>query len=705
MRNSLSLLEKLSQTGKKAILATASIIAGCGTLPPQPQNPAEICTPNAQRACLDDTHLAVWDSCWNKTIEPCEAGEICQNKKCIQPRQLPLGTIPQENTIYLPQNNLQTITQNTLTFKNTPGAKPGSILFGNDRNGLPYLRKITTFTNNGTYTTTQTSQASLTEAFETGDFRFNEKVHFANPNHKDVGSEYNFIILKNGIAEIGGSVEWNFSPDIDGEIKIKNGKLEKFRLTLEGELDLDAKFYADIEGLLTTAKEIALGSIKSPPIVFPPVYIQPNLIFFAGVEVSSDSSGSAYFSAHEKIKVNVSVKRENNLWSVPSTASASSLEKIIEFEIPSSAGITGYIKEELSFELYDFAGPTISLREFLDLSSELNSRTPELDVDWALRLGLDGTAGIRTEVLGLTLIDKELSLPFQLSKVLASGTYVISTCVPNYSERCNGSSVLSYDSCGRFEFTKTNCVGNTPYCLDIYFFDINSGTNTESTKCVECLSDNHCSTSESCIENKCTPKAPATPVCTPYGYEQCFDNNVWWFDTCEDSQTLIENCQGDTPVCININPKEAECIPNETNTTFLTDARIHTSDCTDSGYTTASTFFDHFGYAHNLCIRKKVFREQMPHISNVFFQNASISPLCPNYSDSPSGNGQFRINSDGEFFMLCVEKQARNYGNMGVTDLKIRSTCEPGWEQSGHQANINGTPLVLCKKQATITRP
>lgn len=468
--------------------------------------------------------------------EDCEERNFCNtNNEC----QLREGTITKENTINIPNTNVLDISEDTITLENSEGLQVGSIIYGNDSQGLPYLRIIDGLEIGGGQTIVQTQQASLTDAFEHGDFSFSERVNFS-PQTETLRLQprKNFILIQNSGLEIGGSMEWDFNPDIDGDIKIRFGRLKKFELNISGNLEINSEFYANINEAFTESREISLGSFHSPPIVFPPIYIQPELSLFAGVEASSDSAGTLYLSSNQILNVGVTIRRENGLWSVDPNASASILETLVEFEVPGEVNLKGYVKSELSFELFNIIGPTVALRPYLDLNSGLNNQTPELDVDWDLYLGMNGTAGIRAEIFDITLLDKEFNLSFDLSTLLAQGTYVLNECGPQDHKRCFSDDVHSYDSCGNREDMLENCRDNTPYCKNIGLTD---------AECVECTTNNHCDTSETCSNSNCVGDS-----CEPFDHTACNNGDVWWFDSCGDATELRKQCSFGRPYCADV---------------------------------------------------------------------------------------------------------------------------------------------------------
>lgn len=122
----------------------------------------------------------------------------------------------------------------------------------------------------------------------------------------------------------------------------------------------------------------------------------------------------------------------------------------------------------------------------------------------------------------------------------------------------NGSDIYYFDSCGDLEDKKTDC--NAMGCPT-------NGTSCCSTICgsKECGSYNgcNCGTCTGC-ESKCVNN-----ICQPESqdYYQCHNGDVWWFDSCDDPQSIKTDC-GSCGLCSN-----SSCTPNCSSSSCLA------SDC------------------------------------------------------------------------------------------------------------------------------
>jgi hypothetical protein len=371
----------------------------------------------------------------------CEISEFCEEYSCEPAVFEPIG-----NFINVSQENFKEISEDSISLLDGKGIEPGVILIGEDNQGLPFLRRVESVEVSWPSTVIHTSQASLTEAYEHANFSFGDKVIFPEQAKAiDYKITQGFNLINHGGLEIGGSVDFDFSPIIDGGISIRNRRLDRFEMNISGNLEIDLELYANINGQSEFSNEIPIGSFLGPPIVGPGIYIQPELSLLAGVELLTDKNGFANFLSRQNLNVGVTLEYKENSWSVAQNASASLLEKLVEFKVPGEIRFKGYIRPELSFELFNFVGPTLALVPYLELASVLNNQTPEFDVDWALKLGMDGTVGVKAEILDKTLLDKELTLPFDLSTTVANGTYVISDCLQNNNKQCDSDSVCSFN--------------------------------------------------------------------------------------------------------------------------------------------------------------------------------------------------------------------------------------------------------------------
>ncbi len=123
-------------------------------------------------------------------------------------------------------------------------------------------------------------------------------------------------------------------------------------------------------------------------------------------------------------------------------------------------------------------------------------------------------------------------------------------CESNYEQRCEGNKLYSYDSCGRKEGFITECVddwggvwcstdssGNSVvkgwfhdrYCKDKGKSDI-------------CASKNYTTVKEICPSG-C--KFDACLNCAPKDKKECYQDDVWWYDSCGNRESKAEECDND----------------------------------------------------------------------------------------------------------------------------------------------------------------
>ena len=120
-------------------------------------------------------------------------------------------------------------------------------------------------------------------------------------------------------------------------------------------------------------------------------------------------------------------------------------------------------------------------------------------------------------------------------------TTTTSICNPHASYQCYDNDIYWYDSCGTREDKKEECGTTEPsgdyYCYDndLYRNYIHRGCRENScyeetvrVKELECGSDG-------CANGHCN-------TCTSHSYYQCYDNDVYWYDSCDNREEKKEEC-------------------------------------------------------------------------------------------------------------------------------------------------------------------
>jgi hypothetical protein len=120
--------------------------------------------------------------------------------------------------------------------------EPGSIIYGYDQNDLPFLRKVEESTVENGDLILETTQASLSEAIESGEGNFNENLNFSSDRTPSGTSPY-VNIIDNSKITAGGKFDWEYDLNVSGYIDIGAFKLNEFELdasgSLEAKIDLD----------------------------------------------------------------------------------------------------------------------------------------------------------------------------------------------------------------------------------------------------------------------------------------------------------------------------------------------------------------------------------------------------------------------------------------------------------------------------------
>ena len=132
-------------------------------------------------------------------------------------------------------------------------------------------------------------------------------------------------------------------------------------------------------------------------------------------------------------------------------------------------------------------------------------------------------------------------------------------CIRNYQQRCMGSQMYWYDSCGNQGTYIGNC-GSTcipnyqQRCLgnQLYWYYSCGGQGMFIQNCPGGCNGNTCQTNYNYNNNSCTYHA----------YKLCSGNNIYWYDSCGNKQDLYTSCaSGQT--C-----SAGQCISNNQNNNY-----------------------------------------------------------------------------------------------------------------------------------------
>jgi len=147
-----------------------------------------------------------------------------------------------------------------------------------------------------------------------------------------------------------------------------------------------------------------------------------------------------------------------------------------------------------------------------------------------------------------------------------------SPCTSHFTKKCVGNAIYWFDSCGKQEdlvqtcganqicrnaqcltiacSTKSDCGTdgyiNQPYCRgnSVYQDYVTYTCHNPGTTSSYCSSSTTarliqtCSTNQQCMNGRCE----TTTTCYPYYYKRCVGNHLYWFDSCNNQQELIQYC-------------------------------------------------------------------------------------------------------------------------------------------------------------------
>ena len=193
-----------------------------------------------------------------------------------------------------------------------------------------------------------------------------------------------------------------------------------------------------------------------------------------------------------------------------------------------------------------------------------------------LGTGLSGeflnSRGFAEKSLGAPAVGKCTYLGDQFSSITLGFSFYYSPCTSHFTKKCVGNAIYWFDSCGKQEdlvqtcganqicqnaqcltiacSTKSDCGTdgyiNQPYCRgnSVYQDYVTYTCHNPGTTSSYCSSSTTarliqtCSTNQQCMNGRCE----TTTTCYPYYYKRCVGNHLYWFDSCNNQQELIQYC-------------------------------------------------------------------------------------------------------------------------------------------------------------------
>ncbi|MFW6030196.1 MAG: leucine-rich repeat domain-containing protein [Halanaerobiales bacterium] len=295
--------------------------------------------------------------------------------------------------IIFSQNNMAT---QSFSNSNVIKLKIGDIILArisdNTPNGL--LRIIEDIQYESDKVLVITRPATLEEAFT--ELRIKEKrsVGASESGKVEFEKELGDFNIHNSI-EINGDV--NFTSIVEGDIKIKNFRLEKFYFKTDFDFNQDIKLIANSSINYNWDDNPLLS--RTPPLAFGPVVVTPELRLYASVEFNAEGKAKAEVSFNQNfgLGVNYENRRWNNVYEPLEFTPTYNIDADV------TAGLYGSLGPQLRLMLYEFIGPYCNLLSYAELESNVDLLN--LKNSWSLELGVKGNLGVIGSVLGKEIVN------------------------------------------------------------------------------------------------------------------------------------------------------------------------------------------------------------------------------------------------------------------------------------------------------------
>jgi len=293
-----------------------------------------------------------------------------------------------------------------------------------------YMRKIISIDNNGGDKILRTEQALLYEAiqqasfsFSTGDLKMSDIQYMElapgikfkeNPDNKFRAFEFEyshqFGTAENGVHISGETYfDLNFFWDFEWTL-MPDGDLIPFNVDLlEAGIEFEQGGSINIEGNGNYDNDVQFrfASIKYTPWVIMvgdiPLVFVPTVEFY--INVKGEITAAITTGATETYNNRLGIKYENSNWS--GIGEDDFEHTFIVPSVISNANIETGIGPRAALLLYGLAGPTVGIKAYSEIESELLANQ-NFNIDF--NLGLKGTAGAVLTVFGIDIINKQMDL-------------------------------------------------------------------------------------------------------------------------------------------------------------------------------------------------------------------------------------------------------------------------------------------------------
>ena len=278
-----------------------------------------------------------------------------------------------------------------------------------------FLKKVVSVQRqNASEVVVMTEDAALTEVIEEGQIRRT----FQLPAAKIVAADTEFTLHDDAAARLRVThFDISFPTEFVFEVEIKKSGFLWRKSTLESvETGIRGDFVATLELALEAHSSFELNADKTVSRV--PKYI----VFAVGwvpvmLEVMTEIGVGADFSAAVAGQVTSGITMRKPLALGAQYARGSGWRKLTGggdaahdvhdptleiqgsaavLEIQGSAGVRGYVRGQLEFNLYAVAGPYFGMKPYLGLGAVANLSREQ--IDWSLHTGLDGYVGVKAAI-------------------------------------------------------------------------------------------------------------------------------------------------------------------------------------------------------------------------------------------------------------------------------------------------------------------
>src|ERR1039458_1733615 len=332
------------------------------------------------------------------------------------PFKLELVPILASNVVVIsPGSRLTLVSTNGDTFvfsytNNSSALTNGSIVVSTDAN-FPYKRLVLSVADNpaGHTVSLVTTQAALADILLQGSVWFVAENFVPDPAsglHPMIANNVTFplgpsTLYDNGKVKVevpSGSI--SFAPGFSIAAELRNP--QTFDLDISASLELDMTLRGTWQNSWTFAASHAIGQpirqvklVGVIPTPIPiPVWAEAVWEFNIGTEGELTGSASATTGFESTLDLAFGARLRDGLWTPYSQESSHAVGYPVAWQGEGSGRIRGYVEPKLTIYLESLAGPTVSLRPYLELQANTCVQPEQVGVDVALYDGITGTLAL-----------------------------------------------------------------------------------------------------------------------------------------------------------------------------------------------------------------------------------------------------------------------------------------------------------------------